>query len=69
MDRTTLIIVLIVVLIVMNMIGGSTEEHFSTRTCNKEYSTKPPGWACPIQCQGVDTHRHDGKTTYKCVKK
>ena len=68
MDRTTLIIVLIVVLIVMNMIGSSSEEHFSTRKCNKEYSTSAPFGACPIQCQNIGTHRHDGKTTFSCKK-
>lgn len=68
MDRTTLIIVLIVVLIVMNMIGGSTEEHFSTRECNKEYKTKPGFGACPITCSNLGVHKHNGKITYLCKK-
>ena len=66
MDRTTLIIVLIVVLIVINMIGGSTEEHFSTRKCNKEYQSKPGFGACPLKCDSLGVRNHNGKTMYSC---
>lgn len=70
MDRQTLIIVLIVVLIVLNMIGGSTEEHFSTRNCKDSYQTNIGGiGACPLNCpHSVGFTPCSGcKKKYKCV--
>jgi hypothetical protein len=47
-----LILILIVVLVLFTFVTGAHKgtEHFSTRECNKKYKTKPPRWACPINC-------------------
>ena len=73
MDRNTLIIVLIVVLIVLKMIGGSLQEHFSTRACDKKYSSPPKNGECPENCKNSifspEYNPHLGpQKKWKCVQ-